>query len=414
MSGDVAGPRRVLVLAHASVLDRGGYARRVLDAAATWRDAFPAARVTVATVESPRALRDPAARAEVQRGLASHGVDLHVVHGWPRRLGLARFADGLAARAVARLLARADVDLVHAHGPRAARTALAAVRHARTATAVVVDVHGDRAAETRLERGEADDPATPPDPAEVAVVASASGAFHASDALAARFPAGAGRPSAVVPCLVDDARIPSDADAEAARVATRRAWGLAGDEWVVAYAGSLAPWQELPRVAAIAKHAADRVPQLRVLVLTPARAEAAALFARAGLPRGTVVVVSPSSDAVVSTLTGADAAVLLRRPALANHLAFPTKLAEYLAAGLHVVASDACPAVAATLAAERGLGQVVGWAADDATWAARLAGAARPGTAAERASRRAHARRALARSAAVDAYRRVGGAAQSL
>jgi|GEM_PF-3043393 len=412
MSSEGSAPRRVIVLAHASVLDRGGYARRVLDAAATWRDAFPAAQVSVATVESPRALRDPAARAEVQRGLASHGVDLHVVHGMPRRWGLARFADGLAARAVARLVVRSKADLVHAHGPRAARTALAAARRAGTATAVVVDVHGDRAAETRLERGEADDTMTAPDPAEVAAVAAAAGVLHASPALAARFPAGAGRPSAVVPCLVDDARIPSDAAAETARVAARRAWGLAGDEWVVAYAGSLAPWQELPRVAAIVRHAADRVPQLRVLVLTPARAEAAALFARAGLPRGTVVVASPPSDAVVTTLAGADAAVLLRRPALANHLAFPTKLAEYLAAGLDVVASDACPAVAAALAAAPGLGQVVAWTADDATWAARVAGAARPASAAERAARRAYARRTLARSAAVEGYRRVGAFAR--
>ncbi len=131
MSRDGGAPQRVLVLAHASVLDRGGYARRVLDAAATWRDAFPAAQVTVATVESPRALREPAVRAEVQRGLASHGVEFHVVHGWPRRLGLASFADGLAARAVARFLVRAKIDLVHAHGPRAARTALEAARRCR-------------------------------------------------------------------------------------------------------------------------------------------------------------------------------------------------------------------------------------------------------------------------------------------
>lgn len=410
MSAADAAPRRVVVWAHASVLDRGGYARRVLDAAATWRDAFPGATVTVATVESPRALRDPTARAEVQHGLSAHGVDLVVVHGWPRRWGLARLADGFAARAAARLFARTGADLVHAHGPRAARSALAGARRVPSVR-VVVDVHGDRAAETRLERGEPDGASTAPDPAERAVVASAAGVFHASEALAARFPAGPGRPSAVVPCLVDDARIPADDAAEAARTAARRAWGLAGDEWVVAYAGSLASWQEVPRLAAIVRHAADRVPQLRCLVVTPAKAEAAALFARAGLPRGKVMVVSPPSEEVVRTLAGADAAALLRRPALANHLAFPTKLAEYLAAGLDVVASDACPAVAGAVTAAPGLGQVVPWAADDATFAARLAGAARPGTAAERASRRAYARAALARSAAVPAYRRVGAAA---
>lgn len=130
---------------------------------------------------------------------------------------------------------------MHAHGPRAARSALAAARRVPSAR-VIVDVHGDRAAETRLERGEPDEIATPPDPAERAVVASASGVFHASEALAVRFPAGPGRPSAVVPCLVDDARIPRDDDAGggAGRGAARVARG--GDEWVVAYAGSLASW----------------------------------------------------------------------------------------------------------------------------------------------------------------------------
>ena len=402
MAATPSSPRRVGVLAHASVLDRSGYARRVLDAAGLVRRALPEAKVSVVSVESPRRLRDRAAREEVQAALARDGVDLVVVHAWPRRAGLARLSDALAARAVRRWVRRAHAEVLHAHGPRAVRTALAASRHA---LAVVADVHGDRAAETRLERGEPDTEATPPDPREAEPVRRASAVVYASEALARRFPADPARPTAVVPCLVADERIPSDEAAEAERLARRRGYGLSGDEWVVAYAGSLAPWQEVPRVLAAVRHATERVPQLRLLLLTPARNEAQALVARAGIAPGRVLVRSPGPDEVVAHLLGADGAVLLRRPALANTLAFPTKLAEYLAAGLEVVASDAVPCVAATLARTPGAGHVVPWAADDATWAARIAGAARPGTAAERAARRTLARRTLALSTGVTAYR---------
>jgi hypothetical protein len=120
------------------------------------------------------------------------------------------------------------------------------------------------------------------------------------------------------------------------------------------------------------------------------------------------MVVSPPSEEVVDA-AGADAVVPCA--GAGEPPRFSTKFAEYLAAGLDVVASDACPAVGAAVTSAPGLGQVVAWTADDATWAARLAGAARPGSAAERASRRAYARATLARSAAVPAYRRVGAGA---
>jgi len=396
-------PRHVVVVAHASVLDRTGYARRVHDSAALLRRALPAAKVTVSSIESPRALRDRTARVSAQTALRQEGVDLSIVHAWPRRWGLASLSDALVARALRRTLRRLGADAVHAHGARATRTALRAADG--LSVPVVADVHGDRAAETRLERGVVDDLATPPEVAEAAGVARAHAAVHASVALAARLPAGAGRPNAIVPCLVADERIPTDERAEALRVERRRSWGLSGDEWVAAYAGSLAPWQELPRLAAIARHVVDRVPQFRLLVLAPQRGEAEAVFARAGIVRGRVMVLSPGADDVVSTLCGADAGVLLRRPSVANAVAFPTKFAEYLAAGLCVVVSDGAAEVASMVGPAAALGHVLEWCKDDATWAARLAGASRPGTVAERAARRAFARSALALSRGVERYR---------
>lgn len=399
-------PPRLVVLAHASVLDRGGYARRVLDCARTLTRAFEGAAVEVVSLESPTRRRDAAAVAAVRAEAAAFGATLEVVGAWPRRRGFVRLSDALAVRAVARRLRGAD--LVHAHGPRAARTALRAA--AGGSVRVVVDVHGDRAAEGRLERGESDALSTPPDPAEASVVTEAAGVVYASEALARRFPASPSAPTGVVPCLVDEARLLDDAVAEEARTSLRRAWGLSGDEWLAAYAGSLAAWQEFPRVAALSKHLVGRVPQFRLLVLTPDRAAATALLDAAGLPRGTFRVLSPPSDEVVRTLAAADSGLLLRRPCVANAVAYPTKAGEYLAAGLSIVTTDAVDAIVSLVARHPVAGISVPWASEDEVVAARLAGATRPSPPAERAARRALARGALSGAAAVPVYRRVHGA----
>jgi glycosyltransferase involved in cell wall biosynthesis len=395
--------RRVAVLAHASVLDGTGYARRALDATLAWRRVLPDGDVVLATIESPRRLRDRAARVAVQRELAAGGARFTVLHALPRRLGLARLSDAAAARAVRRLVARERTDLLHAHGPRAARAALRAARG--LPVRVVVDVHGDRAAETRLEGGVEDDAATPPDADEAGVAAAADAVVAASEGLARRFPAAPGRPHAVVPCLVAEARVPDGERAERLREEGRRRLGLAPGDRVVAYAGSLAPWQEVPRLARVLALAAAADPRLRVLFLCPD--PGAARRALEGVPRAALRVEAAPGGRVIETLLAADAGVLLRRPALANALAFPTKVAEYLAAGLALVASDAVPAARSVLAAAPGLGEVVPWDEGDATWAARLAAAAEPAAAAARAARRAFVRERLTWAAGDAAYRAI-------
>ena len=398
----------LVVLAHASVLDRGGYARRVIDCARAARAALDGAAVRVLSIESPRRRADRAASEEVAGELRASGAEFEIVPSWPRRRGLAALSDGLAARAIAGRLRRCGAALVHAHGPRAAATALRSARG--TCVRVVIDVHGDRAAEARLDRGEADDAATPPDAVEARAVASADGVIYASDALSRRYPPRAGAPSGVVPCLVNTSRVRVDIDAETTRIAMRRRLGLSGDEWIAAYAGSLAPWQEVPRIMALARHLIERVPQFRLLFLTPERERAIAMLRAGGLAEGRFHVLSPASSEVVDTLLAADAGLLLRRPCVANAVAFPTKAAEYLAAGLAIVTTEAVEAIVGLLTRRPVAGIVVPWAAEDDVMAARLAGATRPDSPDERAARRAIAREELSNAAAVPVYRRVYGA----
>ncbi len=398
-------PPRLVILAHASVLDRGGYARRVVDCARTLRATFADASIRLLSVESPTRRADRAAVAELTHAVTAFGAELDVVAAWPRRRGFARISDALAARAVARRLRNFGADRVHAHGPRAAATALRATHG--TGVRVVVDVHGDRAAEARLERGTADDASTPTDLAESRVVALADGAIYASEALSRRFPAPRDAPTGVVACVVDASRVRSDADAEARRAALRRTWGLSGDEWIAAYAGSLATWQEIPRVVAVARHLTERVPQFRLLFLTPERERATALLRAGGLPSGSFRVLSPPPNEVVDTLSAADAGLLLRRPCVANAVAFPTKAAEYLAAGLSIVTTDAVEAIVGLVSRRPIAGIVVPWSVEDDVLAARLAGESRPDSPAERAARRAIVREELSSAAAVPVYRRV-------
>ena len=401
----MAEPRRVLVLAHASVLDASGYARRALDSAKALAHALPRAAVALVSVESPCRAGDAAAREEVERECLLGGVRFHVVRGLPRRLGLARLADRVAAKAVGRRVKADGIEAIHAHGPRATRAALSIAGR----VPVVADVHGDRAAEGRLERGEPDGPDVDPAPEEAAVVASAAGAVYASAPLAARFPTKAGRPSVVVEGLVGDERRPSDDEAEEARAAGRASLATSPHAPVLAYAGSLAAWQEVPRLAAAFRLAVRRDPRARLLVITHDPAGAEVVVAAARVPAGSATVVSARGPDVARRLCAADAGALLRRPALANTLAFPVKFAEYVAAGLAVVVTDAVPAVAEHLRrgalGEAGLGDVVPAWADDATLADRLLAAAAPTTPAARAARRAYARDALSWRVGVEAYR---------
>ncbi len=270
---------------------------------------------------------------------------------------------------------------------------------------VVVDVHGDRAAETRLERGIPDDERTPPDPRESEVVLRADAVVHASAALSRRFPAAPGRPGVVVGCLVAASRIPEDVEAERLRREGRERLGFGEGDRVVAYAGSLAPWQEIPRLLSIMARAMAEDSALRLLLVTPSPRGTEAALSKAGVRRARTHVVSPEADRVIETLLAADIGVLLRRPALANHLAFPTKVAEYLAAGLWILGSDAVEAVVSLLRQEPSLGRVVPWATEDAGWASSLRTDV-PGTVV-RADRRAFARARLSWAGGDGEYRRL-------
>lgn len=279
---------------------------------------------------------------------------------WEDRLGAPQ-----ATLTLRRLLAGAP-RLVHARGLVAAWLACRAAAGRRD-VAVVYDARGDAVAEHRFHHaghgaGEA--------PGlgrilrmEGEVIARAARVFAVSqalvDVLAGRHPQVSGK-ARVFPCACDAERFRPD---PAARARWREELGLT-ERWVLVYAGSLIPYQLPERVAVAGRIAHMARPDAHLLLLTPDPIRAATLLQAADLPPGSWTVRAASHAEMPGLLAAADAGLLLRRDDPVNAVASPTKLAEYLAAGLPVLVSRGIGDLSAWVAAE-GLGQVVDDPDDD-------------------------------------------------
>jgi glycosyltransferase involved in cell wall biosynthesis len=278
-----------------------------------------------------------------------------------------------ARRAVRWALAGDAPLVVHARGLWAGVLAADLVR-ARGNAAFVYDARGDALAEHahhRTGRGDGAPPGTERlRAAEAEVCAGAERILCVStalrDVLEARH-GGVAAKAAVVPCCVDPAAFRRD---PAARALTRGRLGLA-DRWVLAYAGSLVPYQLPERVARLGALARGLRPHAHLLWLTPEPDQAQDLARAAGLSRGDVTCRRVPHHEVPRLLNAADAAVLLRRRDPVNRVASPTKAAEYLACGLPLLTTPGLGDVS-DLVTNEGLGVVISDPDDDAALRAGL------------------------------------------
>jgi glycosyltransferase involved in cell wall biosynthesis len=141
---------------------------------------------------------------------------------------------------------------------------------------------------------------------------------------------------AVIPCCVDLAGHPWD---EAAREAERARRGWAGRR-VLVYVGKLGMWYldaEMARFYARLR-AQDPRAFLQVLTASPSDALTRAL-ADAGLPAEAFDVRAVAPHEVPAVLRAADAGLSLIRTCASKRSSSPTKVGEYLAAGLPVVST---------------------------------------------------------------------------
>ena len=157
-----------------------------------------------------------------------------------------------------------------------------------------------------------------------------------------------GQPSWIVPCLAPEAGFFFD---PALRDRVRVELGLASDEAVYVYSGSLVAYQRFDETVAHVRAMLASGQRARLIVLTPEIARARQ--ACSGLPSGSVICESVAHSLVNGYLNAADFGMLLRDSTPVNHVAFPTKFAEYAMTGLSIVMKEAPPAC---VAAARELG----------------------------------------------------------
>lgn len=148
------------------------------------------------------------------------------------------------------------------------------------------------------------------------------------------------RPAEVVPCAAHEDLFFYDF---ALREATRRRLGYGDQDTVYVYSGSLTAYQCFDETVALFEAIHSRAAGSRFLVLTPAVEEAKRALAH--LPKCVWQAHSCTLNEVGSYLNAADVGFLLRQNSRTNHVAFPTKFAEYGLTGLSVITTDALPAV---------------------------------------------------------------------
>lgn len=150
------------------------------------------------------------------------------------------------------------------------------------------------------------------------------------------FPAGTrGRPLAVIPCCVDGARFAGAARHD--RDALRREMGLEG-RFVLVHTGQLGGYYLTRETVALVAAARREDPSAFALVLTQGpREPAIEELARHGLGPADSRVETVSPDRVPLHLRAADAGLALIHPGPSDAAMSPTKVGEYLAAGLPVI-----------------------------------------------------------------------------
>jgi glycosyltransferase involved in cell wall biosynthesis len=161
-----------------------------------------------------------------------------------------------------------------------------------------------------------------------------------------------GRPVEVIPCCVDTERFRA-ADAFT-REAVREELGIDAGRRVFVYVGALGGWYLTDEMAALLARAHADDPRTFTLVLTQSPPEMIADSLRArGVSDEDFLIRRAAPRDVPRYLKAADAAVSFIKPCYSKLSSSPTKLAEYLAAGLPVVCNAGVGDVDAVVEGER-------------------------------------------------------------
>lgn len=144
--------------------------------------------------------------------------------------------------------------------------------------------------------------------------------------------AGAPAGTIVIPCCV------KAVTGEASRATSRARWGATEGDPVVLFLGKVNEHQHLSDLCLpFMRRALELHSTARAVLLTSDPVAMTELVRQAGLDPTRTIIESRLQAEVAEALTGGDIGLLLRAPTPVNQLSQPTKLAEYLAAGVPVV-----------------------------------------------------------------------------
>lgn len=160
-----------------------------------------------------------------------------------------------------------------------------------------------------------------------------------------------GRPVEVIPCCIDEKRFAIAGDS--AREEMRGSLGLSGHS-VIVYVGSFGGWYLSDEMVELFKVAKEQDPSTFVLILTQReKDEVAERVRKAGFLDSEFMVTSVHPDDVPKYLSAADYSVSFIKPCYSKISSSPTKNAEYLAAGLPIIANAGIGDVEENIGARR-------------------------------------------------------------
>ncbi|MDP6580117.1 MAG: glycosyltransferase [Vicinamibacterales bacterium] len=133
--------------------------------------------------------------------------------------------------------------------------------------------------------------------------------------------------------------IPTCADLSRFPAVPRAAASNGGGVFV--YSGSLGTWYLLQEMIRFVEVARERWPDSSLLLLTRHQDEAREALQRSSLPADRVTLASVAPEDVPQWLARGDVGLAFYKPGIARRGTCPTKMAEYLAAGLPVVVNEA-------------------------------------------------------------------------
>lgn len=246
--------------------------------------------------------------------------------------------DWLKTKAVQRYAARRRAGIVHTHS---LGTAIASIRAraGKRQLRVIADIHG-AAPEEYLESIGGTVPNTTfrhLSDRERTVVSMADGLIVVSEELREHLESKHGieaRHVLVLPCCTDVERFPVP-NGETSDLA-RTALGANGRP-VVCYLGSTESYQMPSKMCSIFNSVAREIDGAFFLVISHGGDVIEKELIRLGLDRKHYAIRAANSGQVPWFLAAADVGLVIRADSAVNRVAFPTKLAEYLASGVPVV-----------------------------------------------------------------------------